>query len=403
MTRTLRLPALALCVAGAFASPAQRASAVDDDAVIDAAIGRVHARHGVAHGSLVVIPLVVDEDDAAPAGLTDSADGVAWALADGSARFVDVSAPLPGASPAERLLRAGTLLLGGADERVLERPLPLADGEKAHVPSAVCDARTQPDPAAAAGAPRIGPLAPLEQRKLLVIGEDGVLPVALRVQALLAGASGVRSVTELLAAPRVGEGVAARRPQLDRVPGAYAGRATGHVVFFGMRPVEVVLCARPALYRLLAPSYLQSTAVSHTLWCELIAGGPPEADDATVRLLVEQADKVMRGLVRAHFRAAARVPGANARFRLLGADADAEDRDRWRHEPFACRATLDDDHAFVLLEAYEDGPEAVFPQPYREPGGRPVGEPPSNKGNGPLTPMAMERLLERIRERRGER
>ena len=67
------------------------------------------------------------------------------------------------------------------------------------------------------------------------------------------------------------------------------------------------------------------------------------------------------------------------------------------------RVAVDDRGRIAHLEALESGPEVVFPEPYREPGGRPVSEPPDNKGGGALTLEAMERILERMRQRRQAR
>jgi hypothetical protein len=282
---------------------------------------------------------------------------------------------------------------------MLLRPVPLAGGASAAARTVVCDSRTKP--AAPADGQRTGAIAPLEQRKLALAGEgDGVLGIVQQIQAAIARLPlEVDTVGEVLASRFVADAQQARWAELSRIPKAYRGLAVGHVAFFGYRPMEVVAYARPADYQRFAGAHLRSLAASHAFWTDTVgvAAVPPAPDD--VRRLVPEALSILESFARMPPSTVRPVEGERLRWKLYRGQAETEPRAGGRVEPFTCRFALDDEGRFVHLEAIEDGGETIFPEPYREPGGRPVGEPPSNKGNT-MTPEAMRRILERILQNR---
>jgi hypothetical protein len=398
--RTATGSALLLAFAALCAAPAARAA--DTRSVLSALVDSVEVRFGVAHDSLVVLPIVLSAapQDAAAAASVAGAD-VSWHCVPSSETLVELTVAAGGA-PKERLLPFGTLLEGDVRERLLSRTTPLMDTEHAIVTSQVCDSRKDPGKPDAVAHP--GPVAPVEQRKLQMLGvKDSLFGILQQIQSSVAGLPpGTETVAAVLAAPKVKDGVAARWADLSKIPGAYAGLTVGHVAFFGFRPVEVVLFATPAEYQAFGPGSLRALAASHTMWCEVVDAALP-ATDAEVRRLIPEGAAVVKSLARVRGDEVKARVGERFRWKVFTGAAETDVRAGGHAETLACRFCLDEAGRLREFEAIENGPEVLYPQPYREPGGRPVGEHPDNKGNGPLTPAAMERILERIIEHRAER
>ncbi|MCE9636470.1 MAG: hypothetical protein K8T90_12260 [Planctomycetes bacterium] len=401
--------AAALAVASLLAGP--RAEA-EPKSPVAAFLAGVSVRHGVAHGSLVVLPIVLDLDPAAaPGGKAAKADdppllvaagaGTGWHPAAGRESIVELSAG-PAPAERERFLPTGTILSGGAREWMLTRPVALSSGEAAAASASVCDARTAP--AAPDALPRPQAMAPLEQRKLSLLGNgEAVLTVVQKIQAAIAHApEGSETVEQVLATKFVTDGVAERWADLARLPKSYGGLAVGHVAFFGFRPVEVVAYARPADYQALAAVHLRALAESHTFWHDTVGAASPPAADADVKRLVPEGGAVLLSIAKMAPRALRPKAGERARWSLFAGESETDVRPGGGRESFACRFALDDDGRFVHLEAIERSSEPMFPAPYREPGGRPVDERPDNTG-GSMTPEALQRLLERLLERKIKR
>ena len=53
----------------------------------------------------------------------------------------------------------------------------------------------------------------------------------------------------------------------------------------------------------------------------------------------------------------------------------------------------------MVLEAYENATNALYPMPFTKPGGKPVDEGP-DISSGQFTEEYLERLLERVKQRR---
>ena len=362
-------------------------------------LAAIEPRFGVIHESLVVLPLVLREppDDPEPAHISPAGDA-RWKRGPLFESAVDLSTAAPAAQ--QRFVPAGTLLEGGDRERLLTRGVPLFGEEHAITTSAVCDTRrkgAEPEPTQSAQR-----LAPLEQRKLLLLdNQDGLLPVLQRVQCCLSGARmEAETLGEVIGAPKIAGGENERRPVLAKLAGAYGGQTVGHVAYFGFRPVEVVVYARPADYRAMAPLHLRSLAISHAFWEQAIGTAAVKASDTDVRRLVTLTSQMLEGFAKLHVRGALAQTGERVRWHEHRGGVQCAAGADGRVEPFVCRLLTDDAGEFAYFEAIENGPEIVYAQPYRSPGGRPVSEPPSNKGNGPWTIEALERVLERLRERR---
>jgi hypothetical protein len=396
--RLARTAAVALAVLTSVAAPSHGA---DMRGALAAFAQRLTVRMGVARDSLVVLPLVMEEAPAAgPASLAPPSGSETWLRAEGSQILVDVTSGKGAA--AERFVAAGTLLVGGDAERMTEHPFPLRDDERARTSTVVCDSRRKPaDPAPPQ---RVGRLAPFEQRKLLLIGRhQDTLALLQRIQCIVAGLPDTsETVTEVLESKYCADVERALMTDLAKIPKAYAGRTVGHVAFFGYRPVEVVAFATPADYQALGPAYLRSLAVSHAFWAEILGGAAARSADDEMRLLVAEGAAVIESLGRANPRQQPGVQGEHCRWKMFGGAAQSSVRAGGHPEDFAFRFAADDAGAVVELEAVESGSDLVYPPPYREPGGRPVGEPPSNKGGG-MNPDAMQRILERIRQIRAGR
>ena len=401
--------ALACLVAG------PDAHAGDARTVLSTFLSSVSIRHGVAHGSLVVMPIVLNEEPPAPAkgananavagagaGLTEPAAGIAWRSVPGSDVVVELTA---GPAPAgrERFLPTGTLLLGGERERMVAGPVPLRGDESAAVGSVVCDSRKKA--AVPVGGQRPGAIAPLEQRKVQSKGEGaGVLTFVQQIQCCIAQLPvGTETIAEVLQSTFVTDGVRERMSELSRVPKAYGGLTVGHVAFFGFRPVEVVAYSKPSDYQALGPAHLRSLAASHVFWSNAAGDVAAPAADADVRRLAPEALAILQSFARMQTRPVRPREGERSRWALHAGDAETDVRAGGRKEAFDCRFALDEKGRLTYVEAIESGDEPIYPPPYREPGGRPVGEPPSNKGNGDLSPEALQRLLERILRNREKR
>jgi hypothetical protein len=395
--RLVRIAAVALAVLASVAAPSDGA---DMRGALAAFAQRLTVRMGVAHDSLVVLPLVMEEAPAAgPAPLAPPSGSETWLRPPDSLILVDVTS---GKAAAERFVAAGTLLVGGDVERMTEHPFPLRDDERARTSTVICDSRKKPaDPAPPQ---HVGRLAPFEQRKLLLIGRhQDTLALLQRVQCIIAGLPDTsETVTEVLESKYCADAERARMTELARIPKAYAGRTVGHIAFFGYRPVEVVAFATPAEYQALGPAYLRSIAVSHAFWAEILGGAAARSADDEMRLLVAEGTAVIESLGRANPRQQPGVQGEHLRWKVFGGAAESSVRAGGHPEDFAFHFAADDGGAVVQLEAVESGSDLVYPPPYREPGGRPVGEPPSNKGGG-MNPEAMQRILERIRQIRAGR
>jgi hypothetical protein len=398
----MRFLRIALVALGALAAvPAPPASAEMRDTLAVFA-RRLTVRMGVAHDSLVVLPLVMEDAPAAdatplatPAGTED------WKRPPESQVLVDVAGGKVSASN-ERFVAAGTLLVGGDVERMTGRPFPLRDDERARTATVVCDSRSKP--AEPAPPQHVGGLAPYEQRKLLLIGRHSEsLALLQRIQCIVAGVpETAETVSEVLASKYCADVERDRMTVLGKIPKAYAGRTVGHIAFFGYRPVEVVAYARPADYQALGPAYLRSIAVSHAFWAELLGGAAARSADDEMRRLVAEGTAVLASFASADPREQPGVSGEKCRWRIFAGSAQSSVRAGGHPEDLAYRFAADEKGAVVHLEAVESASDLVYPPPYREPGGRPVGEPPSNKGGG-MNPEAMQRILERIRQIRAGR
>ena len=396
--RIARIALISLLVAAPVAAPPAHA---DVRGVFTSFAQRLTVRMGVAHDSLVVVPLVIEE---APAPLSPAlaapGGSETWQRLQDSQILVDVAAPAS-ASEADRFVAGGMLLAGDVNERIVPRAFPLRAEERVRTASVVCDSRRKPaDPAQPATLAR---LAPLEQRKLLLVGRhEDSLGLVQRIQCVIAGLpETAETVTDVLTSKYCADVERAVMTDLAKIPKSYAGRAVGHVAFFGYRPVEVVAFATPADYQALGPAYLRSLALSHAFWAELLGGAAARSSDDEMRRLVAEATAVVESLARANPREEPRVSGEKSRWKTYAGSAQSDVRAGGHPELFAFRFAVDEKGDVAHLCAAESGSDLVYPPPYREPGGRPVGEPPSNKGNtGGMSAQAMERLLERMLERR---
>jgi hypothetical protein len=397
--RPARIAALAVAALAAVAAPSPGA---DMRGTLAAFANRLTVRMGVARDSLVVLPIVMREVPVdGPASLAPPSGSETWQRPPESQVLVDVSAGKSGGA-IERFVGSGTLLAGGDVERMTSHPFPLRDDERARTATVVCDSRRKP--AEPAPPQRLGRLAPFEQRKLLLAGRrQDAFALLQRVQSIVARMpESTETVAEVLGSAFCADAERDRMTDLAKIPKAYAGRTVGHIAFFGYRPVEVVAFARPADYQALGPAYLRSIAVSHAFWTEILGGAAARSGDDEMRRLCTEGTAVMASFAHASPGEIPGVQGERRRWKLFGGSAQSAMRAGLHPEDFAYRIAIDEQGAVVHLEAVESGSDLVFPPPYREPGGRPVGEPPSNEGDG-LSPEAMERILERIRQRRAGR
>ena len=396
--KTARIALVALLCAAPGAAPQAHADVRD---VFTSFVQGLTVRMGVAHDSLVVLPLVREEVPVAATPSLAVLGGVeSWQRLPESQVLVDVSAPADAPAP-DRFVAAGTLLLGDVNERIVPRAFPLRADERVRTASVVCDSRRKP--ADAASPLRVGRIAPFEQRKLMLVGRhDDSLGLVQRIQSIVAGLpETAETVSEVLESKYCADVERAVMADLGKIPKAYAGRAVGHVAFFGYRPVEVVAFARPADYQALGPAYLRSLAVSHAFWAELLGGAAARSADDEMRRLVAEGTAVVESFARANPHQEPGVQGERSRWKTFAGAAESDMRAGQHTEQFVFRCAVDEKGGVAHLYAVESGSDLVYPPPYREPGGRPVGEPPSNKGNtGGMTVAAMERLLDRMLERR---
>jgi hypothetical protein len=393
---------IALVALGAIALVPVPPARGDMKGTLAAFAQRLSVRMGVARDSLVVLPLVMEDAPAAGAApLVPPAGTETWQRPPESQILVDVAGGKVSAAN-ERFVAEGTLLVGGDVERMTGRPFPLRDDERARTATVVCDSRSRP--AEAAPPQHVGRLAPFEQRKLLLIGRHSdSLALLQRIQCIVAGVpETTETVSEVLASKYCADVERDRMTDLAKIPKAYAGRTVGHIAFFGYRPVEVVAFARPADYQALGPAYLRSIAVSHAFWAELLGGAAARSADDEMRRLVAEGTAVLASFASADPREQPGVSGEQCRWKIFAGAAQSSIRAGGHPEDFVYRFAADEKGAVVHLEAAESGSDLVYPPPYRDPGGRPVGEPPSNKGGG-MNPESMQRILERIRQIRAGR
>jgi hypothetical protein len=363
---------------------------------------RLTVRMGVAKGSLVVLPLVLGEgvpDGLLGPGLALPGPAASWQQPPESTILVDVaSGDADGAPP--RLLPTGTILTGGERELVTLRPSVVAGAAPVRLSTTPSDAREKP---AAPAEHRVGArVAPLGQRKLLLVGRrEGSLSLLQRVEALLAGLKPeCETLTDVLDSAFCADAERIYMEQLAKIPKAYAGRSVGHIAFFGFRPVEIVAFARSADYQSVGPAYLRSLAVSHAFWAEVLGTAGNVPAEGEIRKLVGEATVVVESLARVNPRAAVSANKEESPWKLFTAPSQSDIRPSDHTEDFLCRFAVDEKGAVVHLEAIESGSDLVFPPPYREPGGRPVGDPPSNKGGG-VGYDSLQRILDRMRQNRG--
>jgi hypothetical protein len=362
-----------------------------DDPLVRALLTDLVPREGAGVGSLHVVPLV-GASNPLTTGPRPLSDQTGWAPAEKGKDLVDVIADDPPTGGAPAIVPAGTLLLGGARERVLALTEPDDHTIPRAVPAPVCDARSDPvEPRART----VGRLVPLEQRKLLLLGKHGDgWHTLLQIQAILGEAEGADTVSDVLAAPSLRERADASARAIASIPRAYAGHARGHVAFFGFRPVEVVIARTPQEYRLLAPGYLRSTAVSHAMWERALGLVDRPLPPAEAADYLGPASRALKVLARAQPKPWPRLAGMRSAWRN---QRGAVSGDRTT-DAFLVRLVSEGRHGPVMLEAIENGERVIHPLPLRSPGGEPVDEGPDIQG-GALTEEYLRRLMER-KERR---
>lgn len=341
-----------------------------------ALVASVEARHGVAHRSLVVVPLVT-RGAAGGVPLSCSTAGLSWSHAAGAEVTVDARGVAE-----DRLLPSGLELGEGSERRLLRTPVLASAGS---VPTAET-VRIAP------GGPKESPRSFLalrgpEVRHLLRIAPCAeTLGDLLALEGRLAGlAAGVRvTPAALAAAPHLAPERATAKTVLAALPRAYGGTVCGHVVFLGNRPVEVVLAAQPVTYAAYAQACADGLATYFALWEELYGrtGLPPEGEPDWRRFLEVSAERI----------------------RALGAASPKRTASPERWTIRAPKASslgwllLDAEDTAVWVEAWPD--TAPFPAPSREPDGDPEDEASGTSRSGSMTIPYLERLLERLRERR---
>lgn len=396
---TRRSGAVLLAILGLAVGPAPAAPEVG---TFQDVLARLDVEVGVESGTLIVMPILLRQG-AAPTTLGQRpAPEVRWEAAPvpGNPELVRIAGGGLDAVGLPTFVPAGTLLPGGARERVLTRPVAALPGAPWLVQATACDSRTEPAPAATQGP--IGPLAPIEQRKFDLLRADGEsFGMLQRIQALTAGLDGnAKTVGDVLASKFVTEGVALRMKELKRIPPAYGGRTVGHVAFFGFRPVEAVLFADPISYRVHGPAYLEAVAASHTLWEEAMGVGGRGDPRTDLRDLKPSCRAVLAAFAEAHPRKWILRRGETAVWR----DSTADTRKRKRSErhdrsfPFLVRLLEDDSGRFLFAEALEYGEDLIFPPPLREPRG--VDEDERRRGGGGLGVEALRRILDRLERNR---
>ena len=181
-------------------------------------------------------------------------------------------------------------------ERLLSRPVRLEPGTPVDVVARACDAIEQAvgPPAGAAG--RLGPWAPMEQRRADLLFRDvEALADVQRVQGILAGLPETAgTVAAVIEAPGLAARIAATLEALRPLPGAYDGTTTGHVAYLGHRPVELVLASSPATYRTLAPGSHRALAVTAALWEEFLGRTDLPAEAPEWDRFLEGTEKILR-------------------------------------------------------------------------------------------------------------
>jgi len=353
-------------------------------------IDRVEARRGVARRSAVVIPFVLREGVPGGEGLPAAGPDLT---------FTPVKDELVKlASTAEKtgFLPAGTLLAGLGRERILSRSVFLVPGEQLIVRAAFCDSRDEDAPEGEEGDTRFGPIAPHAQRKIdFMIRDRPALSDVQRIQAILAGLpSQARTVRETMAAPKIADRIKSALAKLSSLPKAYGQAVVGHVLFIGLRPVEVILFTEPEDYVRYAPEYLAAAAVSLTLWEEYYGIDPLLVKETDDRLLIPVAEKILASLRSARvkrYRPSSREKGGGNLHRVTTASDDPVMK-------FVGRLLVDSEKVPFHLEAYHHGKRLILPSPLTKPGGRPTDAKP-DVSHGAMTIEFMRRLAARMAAR----
>jgi hypothetical protein len=391
--RARRVSVAALCLVGTVVPGAAETPQRKE---VQALAKRVEVRVGVQHETLIVMPLVLREGVQPGRERNARGSDVAWSRDAKTGRVVLERTPGDARPPV--LLPTGRLLIGDARERTLPRPAGLLPGESVRVRAPVCDSRPQP---AEPGKRGFGPIAPLEQRKLMLLEKSAEdLALLQQIQGIFAELEGTqRTVQHVLAAQPVRDGVTARWAQLRKIPGAYGNRTVGHVAFFGFRPMELVLFDAPKTYRALARDLLRATAASHTIWSLSQEAATVPAAPTELRDLLSPTQSVLTACGKAVFEKE-RIGRAEAgRWKSWTGKTHTKARQREPWRAIVCRFATDETGTPVFLEAYEHGRELVLPAPLRRPGGKPKDLPPEPPKSG-LGEEYLRRILQRIRERK---
>ena len=396
---------LAACVLLLGAHPATAAKNSDARKGVARLVDSVAARRGIVHRDLVLVPLVPTAAPRSGGALHDTT-GITWQPKRPATRKRLVTLTHPGQGQEgmhqPRLLPSGILLRQGTREWITAQPL-LLPPRRLPVASIPLPKQTKQAPNDDQQPRTIDGLAPHVMRHAAFVAVDAdlqgdILALAAALLGLDPKAQPI-GLAELEDYAGIKKRKAAVRSALAGVAAAYGGDVQGHVLFVGNRPVECVLAPTADTYL----SYLQHAtpgiALSHVIWEELYGRGGPDTPGPDWELMVKEAERIREALAKPSLkrqRRSARAADAGVLWRVRAKVRGGREADDigW--------ALADEKGAPLWLEVWPSSLAGPFPAPAPKPGAPPIDEDPYGRTSGSQTIEFLERMLERLRERRAQ-
>lgn len=376
-------------------------------------------QRGVAHRSMAVVPLV-SRAPATETGPAVSFEGVVWrpVKRSGAKGMVALerepaepksaakegpqkAAPDPSERPAPEVLwTSGLVLRHGSRERLTRRPVvgppPVTYAGTVGVEKQVAGT----PPGADVGRTVHGP-APISFRHtMFATRSKDALADLLGIAASVVGLEPRKTpigLGEVSAHPAIAKRLAATRKALLNLETAYGGDISGHVVFLGNRPVEIVAFPSSVTYRSYVRAAAPSLALSLVIWEGLYGRTGPVIEKPEWAALRGEAEKILRAL------------GAATVVRAPKHKQSKQRGELWRVRAKLPRARLAGDVGWLLgdpkgkallVELFPNGMAGPLPAPAPKPGAAPIDEDPHDRMGGALTKEYIRRFLERFHLRR---